>query len=109
MRLEVAGERHVLARQADLFFGLAQRRRQRTFVGAFDASARKADLSGVILQVRGALREQHRQPFFAIDQRHEHCRRNRATPENTGARPRRLPPRTPRAPPSPDRSADASP
>ena len=77
MRLEITGERHVLARQADLFLGLAQCRRQRAFVGGFDAPARKADLAGVILQVRGALRQQHRQSVLVIDDRHQHRRCSR--------------------------------
>ena len=38
---------------------LAQRRGLRVRIGGLDAPAGKADLSGVVAQLRGALREQH--------------------------------------------------
>ena len=77
LRLEIAREGYVLPRQADLLLGLAQRGGERSLVARFDAPARKADLPGVILEVRGALREQHGESVLVIDQRHEHCRSRR--------------------------------
>ncbi len=44
----------------------------RVAVGRLDAPARETDLAGMMVQVRGAAREQHVQPRLALDQRHQH-------------------------------------
>ena len=58
---QVAGELHQLGSQADLLVSLAQCRVPRIGILRLDAAAGKADLAGMILERRGALREQHGQ------------------------------------------------
>ena len=58
---------------------LAQRRLDAASRRRLDAPARKADLARVILEMRGALREQHGEAVARSTQRHEHgcCDRRR--------------------------------
>ena len=79
--------------EPDFLLGFAQRRRFERGVLRLGASAGKAYLSGMIVKMRGAAREQHRQPAFAANDRHQH--RGRAdllgrAPQVAVARRRRL-------------------
>ena len=59
--------------EADLLVRLAQRRRHRVGIARLGAAAGKADLSGMVVEVVGALRQQHRH-LVAQHQRHQHRR-----------------------------------
>ena len=61
--------------EPDLLARLAQRRRLFAAVGRIDPTAREADLSGVIAQLGGALREKHRQ-LIAFNERNQYCCRH---------------------------------
>jgi len=62
--------------EAHLLLCFTQRRGDRVCVAWLATPTRKADLAGVLLQMGGALRQQHRR-LVAHHQRHEHGRRNR--------------------------------
>jgi maleylacetoacetate isomerase len=68
---------HAVRGYARLFFRFAQGRVGGVAIMLFHAPARKADLPGVIGEVRGALREQHTRPgcIAAIHQQNQYCRR----------------------------------
>ena len=57
--------------EADLLVRLAQRGRRRIGIAGLGAAAGKADLPRMVVQVVGALRQQHRH-LVAQDERHEH-------------------------------------
>ena len=63
---------HLRGRQADFLCGLPQRGFRGIRVPGLGAAARKADLSGVVVEVRGTAREQDREPVFTLDHRHQH-------------------------------------
>src|SRR5712664_1765370 len=58
-------------RSSDLLGGLAQRGFRGILVPGLGAAARKTDLSGVVVEVRGTASEQDRQPVFTLDHRHQ--------------------------------------
>ena len=71
--VERADDVHGLGFEPNLLVRLAQRRIGLRLAGC-ETAAGQADLSGVILEMRGALREQHRGPRSALEQRQEHGR-----------------------------------
>src|SRR5690349_16377686 len=72
VRFEIADDTNVVARETDLFFRLSKCSSERSFVVLFEAAARKADLTCMVLEMRSSLREQHRESLGPIDQRHQH-------------------------------------
>ena len=72
--LETPGNRNVLRVEPDLFFGLPKRGFHRAGVTLLDSTAREAHLTGVVLQVVGALGEQQRQTLWALHQSQQHGR-----------------------------------
>ncbi len=58
---QISGEFHIALAQSDFFVRLAQRRVPCVRIMRFDAAAREADLTGMVLEGGGALREQHRE------------------------------------------------
>mmetsp|Transcript_22126 Transcript_22126/g.87070 ORF Transcript_22126/g.87070 Transcript_22126/m.87070 type:complete len:258 (-) Transcript_22126:4993-5766(-) len=74
---QLANDLDMPSREADLFLGLSQGRRDRAIVVRLDAATGKADLAGVVAQVVGAPSQQQLEPLLALDQRHEHRRTGR--------------------------------
>jgi len=72
--IEPADNRHMIAGQPDLLFGLSQRRLCRVLVARLDPPTRKRDLPGVGTQMRGALGQQHRHAAGVVDERNQHRR-----------------------------------
>ena len=70
-----------LLRQPGLLLRLAQRRELGRRVVRLDPPAGEADLPGMRLEVRGALREEHRQATGVIDDRHQDRRLGRVVVE----------------------------
>ncbi len=63
---------HLRGRKPDFLCGLPQSSFRGSRVPGFGAAARKADLSGVVVEVRRTASEQDRQPVFTLDHRHQH-------------------------------------
>ena len=59
VEIEIADRIDEFAGKADLLLGLAQRGVERRSVGRIDLAAGKGNLAGVIVEMGGALRQQH--------------------------------------------------
>ena len=79
IRRELAKHRDAVRGEAYFLHRFAQRRLRKRRVVGLDAAAGKADLTGVIGQVRAALREEQREAVGTVDQRDQHrCQRRSA-------------------------------
>ena len=85
---EIADDGDETRVEADLFARFARCCGRRAAVARLDTPAGKADLPGVIAQLRGALREQHGE-IGSFDQRNQHRRRHRVGRQEPS--PRRVP------------------
>src|SRR5208283_1734042 len=73
--VEPTDHRHMIARQADLLLGLAQRRLLRVAIARLYPPAGERDLPGVRAQMRGPLGQQNGHTAGAVDKRNQHRRR----------------------------------
>ena len=74
VEIEITDRIDEFAGKADLFLGLAQCGVERRSIGRIDLAAGKGNLAGVIVEVGGALRQQHGR-LRMVDHRDQHRRR----------------------------------